>query len=72
VVVDAIGESCPVPVILLARAIAEAPVGGEVVVVADDLGTGLDVPVWCRMKGHTYLGEEPAPRGHAYRVRRAG
>ncbi len=71
VVVDALGESCPVPVIMLARAVAGVAVGTEVVVVSDDPGAALDIPVWCRMKNQTYLGEEPAPAGRRYRVRRA-
>lgn len=69
-VVDTLGESCPVPVILLARAVAGVAVGTEVVVVSDDPGAALDIPVWCRMKSQTYLGEEPAPAGRRYRVRR--
>lgn len=70
VVVDALGESCPVPVILLAGAVAAVPVGAEVVVLSDDAGAALDIPVWCRMKSQAYLGEEPAPAGRRYRVRR--
>ena len=71
VIVDARGESCPVPVIRLARTVAEVPVGTEVVVLSDDPGAAIDIPVWCRMKSQTWLGEEPAAEGRAYRVRRA-
>jgi len=69
-VVNALGEVCPVPVILLARAVVAAPIGAEVVVLSDDLGAALDIPVWCRMKSQQYLGAEPAPAGRRYRVRR--
>jgi TusA-related sulfurtransferase len=41
----------------LARRIAEVPVGGVVAVRADDPAAAVDVPAWCRMRGHDYLGE---------------
>jgi TusA-related sulfurtransferase len=50
--VDCLGKACPVPVIELAKAVADLPVGGVVVVVADDPGAKVDIPVWCRMKRH--------------------
>lgn len=67
---DALGQRCPLPVILLARGIAEVPVGALVAVVADDEAARLDVPAWCRMRGHDYAGERSRPRGSAYVVRR--
>ena len=53
---DCLGKACPVPVIELAKAVAEMPVGEIVVVVADDPGAKVDIPVWCRMKRHELLG----------------
>jgi cysteine desulfurase len=70
-VVDAIGRKCPLPVIDLARRIGDVPVRGVVALVADDPGARVDVPAWCRMRGHDYLGERPAEAGTAYLVRRA-
>ena len=64
--VDSLGKRCPVPVIELARVIDRVPVGGTVVLLADDEAARLDVPAWCEMRGHEYLGAE----GHTYRVRR--
>jgi cysteine desulfurase len=69
-VVDALGRLCPVPVIELARVIDSVPVGGTVRVLADDEAARLDIPAWCAMRGHAYVGEEPAERGAAYVVRR--
>ncbi|AXK32780.1 aminotransferase class V-fold PLP-dependent enzyme [Streptomyces armeniacus] len=66
--VDALGRLCPAPVIELARAIGEVPVGGVVTVLADDEAARLDIPAWCEMRGHDYLGAE----GTSYRVRRRG
>ncbi|MFD3542603.1 cysteine desulfurase/sulfurtransferase TusA family protein [Streptomyces sp. NPDC058662] len=67
---DALGLRCPQPVIELARAIGTVPVGGTVTVLSDDEVAGLDVPAWCGMRGHAYLGAAERPVGVAYTVRR--
>ncbi|WP_435057567.1 cysteine desulfurase/sulfurtransferase TusA family protein [Streptomyces sp. bgisy060] len=70
-VVDSLGRRCPIPVIELAKAIGDVPVGGTVTVLSDDEAARLDVPAWCEMRGQEYVGEEPSPRGDvAYVVRR--
>ncbi|MBD0736135.1 cysteine desulfurase/sulfurtransferase TusA family protein [Streptomyces sp. CBMA29] len=69
-VVDSLGKLCPIPVIDLARVIDDVPVGGLVTVLSDDEAARLDIPAWCEMRGHDYLGERPAERGTAYTVRR--
>ncbi len=69
-VVDALGKRCPVPVIELAKAIGDVPVGGTVRVVTDDEVAALDIRAWCWMRDQEYVGEEPAERGAAYVVRR--
>jgi cysteine desulfurase len=73
-VVDALGRKCPIPVIELAKHIGDVPVGATIRVLADDVAARLDIPAWCRMREHTYLGEERVPdRGAdavAYLVRR--
>lgn len=70
--VDALGWLCPVPVIELARQVLAAPVGAVVAVLADDPAARLDIPAWCRMRGHDYLGDRPLPdaAGSAFLVRR--
>ncbi|WP_274916090.1 cysteine desulfurase/sulfurtransferase TusA family protein [Streptomyces sp. WZ-12] len=72
VVVDALGRRCPVPVIELAKAIGEVPVGGTVTVLSDDAAARQDIPAWCAMREQEYVGEEPTERGVAYVVRRRG
>lgn len=69
-VVDALGRRCPIPVIELAKVIGDVPVGGTVRVLSDDEAARLDIPAWCEMRGQEYLGEEPAPQGTAYLIRR--
>ena len=55
-VLDCRGLRCPLPVIELARRIGEVQVGGIVSVVADDPAAATDVPAWCRLRGHEYIG----------------
>jgi cysteine desulfurase len=69
-VVDALGKACPMPVIELAKAIADVELGGEIVVLADDPGAKVDIPVWCRMKGQEFVGMDDAPQGWSFTVRR--
>lgn len=49
---DARGLLCPMPVIKLARAAQEARPGTVVRLHADDPAARVDVPAWCRMRGH--------------------
>lgn len=66
--VDALGLRCPQPVILLARQIGSVPVGAVVALLADDEAARLDVPAWCEMRGHGYLGEVSPTTFHVRRV----
>lgn len=68
---DVLGRPCPAPVIELARHIGEVPPGEIVAAISDDAAARLDIPAWCAMRGHDYVGEQPAERGVAYLVRRA-
>lgn len=71
VLLDCRGQRCPLPVIALARHITEVDVGDVIAVAADDPAARSDVPAWCRMRGHQYVGERSEPDGvPAYGVRR--
>lgn len=71
VTLDCRGRRCPLPVIDLARAIGTVPVGGSVLVAADDPAARVDIPAWCRMRDQEYLGESAADDGTpTYHVRR--
>ena len=65
--VDSRGRRCPLPIIDLAKRMPSVPVGAVVRVLADDPAAANDIPAWCRMKGHEYLG---SPERDAYEVRR--
>ncbi|MEV5609458.1 aminotransferase class V-fold PLP-dependent enzyme [Streptomyces sp. NPDC052225] len=72
VTVDALGMTCPQPVIELARAIGRVRVGGTVTVVADDEVAAVDIPAWCFTQGHEYVGAVPGSDGAvSYEVRRS-
>ncbi|SDT29869.1 tRNA 2-thiouridine synthesizing protein A [Jiangella sp. DSM 45060] len=65
-VLDCRGLRCPLPIIELARRIGDVEVGRTVTVLADDPAAASDVPAWCRMRSHEYVGAD----GDAYTVRR--
>lgn len=68
---DCRGLRCPLPVIRLANSIEDVAVGQTVGVTAEDTAARSDVPAWCRMRGHEYLGEDTATDGTPrYLVRR--
>jgi tRNA 2-thiouridine synthesizing protein A len=70
-VLDCRGMRCPLPVIELARRITDVPVGQVVAAIADDPAAAADVPAWCRLRGHSYLGlGDPVDGAAAYLVRR--
>ena len=67
VILDCLGQRCPLPVIALARGIGDVAVGEVIRVLADDPAAANDIPAWCRMRGHEYVGECDGP---GYEVRR--
>ena len=77
--VDSRGRHCPLPIIDLAAAARSAAPGTVITLLADDPAADADVPAWCRMRRHDYLGAEPYPAAEAavrtakaYRVRITG
>lgn len=67
--VDAIGDACPVPVIKLNDAARGAEPGTTIEVLADDPAAEIDIPAWCAIKEHHYLGRTQRAKGWAYEVR---
>ncbi|MFK3732294.1 sulfurtransferase TusA family protein [Streptomyces sp. NPDC088090] len=58
-VVDGTGLLCVTLLLRLRERIAHAPAGTVVHVVATDPAAPLDLPAWCHMVGHDYLGPLP-------------
>jgi len=69
IVVDALGEACPVPVIMLNEAARDAAPGARIEVLADDPAAEIDIPAWCAIKQHHYEGQTERERGWAFLVR---
>lgn len=56
VVVDARRLLCPMPVIRVQAAVRQLQPGQIVAVLATDPGVMHDIPAWCRVQGHQFLG----------------
>lgn len=68
-VLDARGLRC-VQVLLRLRRVVEALAPGAIVqVVTDDPAAPLDLPAWCHLTGHDYLGPHGSVLGPAYRIK---
>lgn len=68
IVIDCLGEVCPMPVIKLNKAVEGAPKGTLIEVLSDDDGSKVDIPVWCRMKGQNLLEQQDRGRGWSYLI----
>lgn len=64
ILIDARHLRCPLPVLRLEKALAGAPAGTGLTVLATDPMAKIDIPLFCRQKGHacTLLAE-----GETYR-----
>lgn len=69
VVLDCLGQFCPMPVIRLSKLVEASPAGTLIELLSDDEGSKVDIPVWCRMKKHEYVGHEDRAQGWAFLVR---
>lgn len=49
---------CPIPVIRTQNQVASLPNGALLEVLCTDPGVLQDIPAWCRVHGHEYLGAE--------------
>jgi len=54
--VDARGTACPGPLLEAKRGIAAVPLQGLIEVLSSDEATNVDIPLWAKKVGHTYLG----------------
>jgi tRNA 2-thiouridine synthesizing protein A len=61
--VDAKGQSCPGPLVALARALKEARPGDLFELLATDPGSKSDVPSWAELSGNDLLDAETLQDG---------
>jgi tRNA 2-thiouridine synthesizing protein A len=72
VTVDAKGQSCPGPLVALARAIRDARAGDLLEVLATDPGSKSDVPSWAAISGNELVEWAETDGVYRYVVRKAG
>lgn len=63
ITVDAKGQSCPGPLVSLAKAIKDAPQGAIFELLATDPGSKSDVPSWAELTGNNLDSAETLPDG---------
>ncbi|HXF37494.1 MAG TPA: sulfurtransferase TusA family protein [Actinomycetota bacterium] len=69
--VDARGQSCPGPLVILARELKDLPGGSVVELLATDPGSWSDVPAWARLTGNELLDRDRGDDGvFRYRIRK--
>jgi tRNA 2-thiouridine synthesizing protein A len=69
--VDAKGQSCPGPLVALARALKDARPGDLFELLATDPGSKSDVPSWAEISGNELLNAETLEDGsYRYTIRK--
>jgi tRNA 2-thiouridine synthesizing protein A len=69
--IDARGQSCPGPLVGLARALKDAPRGDLLELLATDPGSKSDVPSWAKLTGNELLEASEQDGYFRYIVRKA-
>ena len=70
ITVDAKGQSCPGPLVSLAKAIKDAPQGATFELLATDPGSKSDVPSWSKLSGHELLEASETSGVYRYVIRK--
>jgi tRNA 2-thiouridine synthesizing protein A len=68
--VDARGQSCPGPLVTLARALKDAARGDLFELLATDPGSRSDVPSWAKLSGNELLDATEAEGEFRYTIRK--
>ncbi|MGZ8583634.1 MAG: sulfurtransferase TusA family protein [Actinomycetota bacterium] len=69
-IVDARGQSCPGPLVSLAKALKEASSGDLLELLATDPGSRSDIPSWAEISGNELLESIEADGEYRYLVRK--
>ncbi|HEY6567232.1 MAG TPA: sulfurtransferase TusA family protein [Actinomycetota bacterium] len=69
--VDARGQSCPGPLVSLAKALVGAESGDLFELLATDPGSRSDVPSWAEISGNELVESSESPGEFRYLVRKA-
>ena len=52
-IIDCLGKRCPLPIIELAKALADKPIGFMLTLLSDDPASQPDLIAWSRMTGNS-------------------
>ena len=55
---DTLGQSCPMPIVMMAKKAKEMKSGQVLELLSDDVGSKEDVPAWCSRTGNQLIGTE--------------
>jgi TusA-related sulfurtransferase len=69
ILIDCLGEFCPMPVIKLNKAVQGAAPGTTIEILSDDEGSKVDIPVWCRMRGQDLVSQEERDGAWAFTIK---
>jgi tRNA 2-thiouridine synthesizing protein A len=69
-IVDARGQSCPGPLVALAKALKDAAPGDLLELLATDPGSKSDVPSWAEISGNELLESSESDGEYRYLVRK--
>ncbi|MHB1924920.1 MAG: sulfurtransferase TusA family protein [Acidimicrobiales bacterium] len=70
IVVDAKGKSCPMPVVMARKGMANIESGQLMALEATDPGSCRDIPAWARDMGHDLIGTDLLDGGYRYLIRK--
>jgi tRNA 2-thiouridine synthesizing protein A len=68
--IDAKGQSCPGPLVTLAKAIKDASSGALFELLATDPGSKSDVPSWAKLSGNELLETDESAGVYRYVIRK--
>jgi tRNA 2-thiouridine synthesizing protein A len=69
VVIDGVDRACVALLLELRRRICDLPAGTVIHLIASDPAAPIDLPAWCHLTGHAYLGSiRAAPPTYALRT----
>jgi tRNA 2-thiouridine synthesizing protein A len=52
-ILDCLGKRCPLPIIELAKALGDKPIGYKITLLSDDPASAPDLIAWARMTGNS-------------------
>jgi TusA-related sulfurtransferase len=61
ITLDARGKSCPMPIVLIAKALRDAQSGARLTIQADDRAFPEDVRAWCKKMSHELVSLDNKP-----------